>query len=103
MLIGTAKKCKSVGEAGSEHTELVQTIINELVTAVTTKEGIQFENGTVERLAAYTDVVTDFPCAVKEFEWRNKYFYDLGNELCPNHNSLLRECQENGLLGFTLP
>jgi hypothetical protein len=103
MLVGTAKKCKSVGEAGKEHTELVQQIIDELVVAVSAKEGIEFQAGTVERLAAYTDVVTDFPCAVKEFEWRNQYFYDLGDELCPTHNGLLRECQENGLIGFTLP
>lgn len=103
MLVGTAKQCKSVGEAGKEYTELVQQIINELVSAVTQHEGIEFLPGTVERLAAYTDVVTDFPCAVKEFEWRNQYFYDLGDDLCPAHNGLLRECQDKGLIGFTLP
>ena len=78
MLVGTAKGCKSVGEAGSEH-------------------------GTLERLAAYTDVVADFPCGVKEFEWRNQYFYDLGDNVCSSHNGLLRECQEKGLLAFELP
>jgi len=103
MLVGTAKDCKSVGQAGSEHTQLVQDIINELVSAVSAKEGISFPPGTIERLAAYTDVVTDFPCAVKEFEWRNKYFYDLGDEACPIHNGLLRECKEAGKLGFDLP
>jgi len=91
MLVGAAKGCKSVGEAGSDHNELVTTLINELVNAVSAKEGITFPSGTFERLASYTDVVTDFPCAVKEFEWRNKYFYDLGDEACPIHNSLIRE------------
>jgi hypothetical protein len=103
MLVGTAKNCKSVGEAGSEFKEIVETIINELVEAVAKKEGVVFQPGTIERLASYTDVVTDFPCAVKEFEWRNKYFYDLGDLSCPNHNGLLRECEDQGLLGFKLP
>lgn len=100
MLVGTAKKCKSVGEAGKEYQDLVEQIIQELVNAVRTKEGIQFQDGTIPRLAAYTDVVTDFPCALKEFEWRNQYFYQLGNDLCPIHNQLLNECKANGLVSF---
>jgi hypothetical protein len=47
--------------------------------------------------------VTSFPCAVKEFEWRNSYFFKLGDDACPAHNELLRECKEKGLLGFELP
>lgn len=103
MLVGAAKDCKSVGEAGSEHGELVEKIVDELVAAVSQKEGIAFPEGTMARLAAYTDVVADFPCGVKEFEWRNKYFYDLGDEAVPTHNGLLKECAENGLLSFDLP
>jgi hypothetical protein len=103
MLVGTAKQCKSVGQAGSEYKDLVEQVVNELVAAVSAKEGITFPSGTVERLAAYTDVVADFPCGVKEFEWRNQYFYNLGDDACPTHNALLRECQEKGLLSFTLP
>ena len=103
MLVGTAKECKSLGEAGQKHGELVEQVVNELVAAVSAKEGIQFDSGTMARLAAYTDVVADFPCGVKEFEWRNQYFYDLGDSACPTHNALLRECQEKGLLGFDLP
>jgi len=102
MLVGTAKECKSVGEAGSDHTELVETVVNELVAAVSAKEGIVFPEGTMPRLAAYTDVVANFPCAVKEFEWRNEYFYKLGDDSCPTHNGLLRECKEKGFLGFEL-
>lgn len=103
MLVGAAKECKSVGQAGSEHKDLVEKVIEELVSAVTAKEGITFPEGTVPRLAAYTDVVTDFPAAVKEFEWRNQYFYDLGDDNCPTHNQLLRDCAEKGILTFELP
>ena len=103
MLVGTAKECKSVGEAGAHHGELVENIVNELVAAVAAKEGIGFPAGTMERLAAYTDVVADFPCGVKEFEWRNQYFYNLGDDACPTHNALLRDCKEKGFLAFDLP
>lgn len=103
MLVGAAKGCKSVGEAGSEHGDLVEKIVNELIAAVSEKEGISFPAGTMARLAAYTDVVADFPCGVKEFEWRNKYFYDLGDEKVPTHNALLKECAAGGLLSFELP
>lgn len=102
MLVGTAKECKSVGEAGTEHKELVEKVITELLAAVAAKEGIEFASGSIERLAAYTDVVADFPCGVKEFEWRNQYFYNLGDDACPTHNSLLKECAEKGFLSFSL-
>ncbi len=102
MLVGTAKDCTSVGQAGSEYSQLIQDVIGELTSAVAEKEGIAFVPGTIERLAAYTDVVSDFPCGVKEFEWRNKYFYDLGDEACTIHNGLLRECAAQGKLGFEL-
>jgi hypothetical protein len=103
MLVGTAKECASVGQAGSDYKELVEEVITELVAAVSAKEGILFQDGVVERLASYTDVVMDFPCGVKEFEWRNEYFYKLGGEACPTHNGLLKECAEKGFLGFELP
>ena len=103
MLVGTAKDCKSVGQAGADHRALVETVIRELLSAVEKHERLSFQAGTIERLAAYTDVVTDFPCAVKEFQWRNQYFYNLGNDMCPTHNALLRECAAQGKLGFELP
>lgn len=103
MLVGTAKECKSVGEAGAEHSDVVEAVVNELLAAVSAKEGIEFAPGAMDRLAAYTEVVADFPCGVKEFEWRNEYFYNLGDEACPTHNALLRECKEKGFLGFDLP
>jgi hypothetical protein len=101
MLVGTAKDCKSVGQAGQDYKELVETVISELISAVSAKESVSFEAGAVERLAAYTDVVADFPCGVKEFEWRNQYFYTLG-DACLTHNTLLRECAKAGKLNFEL-
>lgn len=101
MLVGTAKQCATVGQAQAEYGDLVQQIIEELVRAVFKAEGISFPPGTVERLMAYTDVVADFPCGVKEFEWRNEYFYALN--ACPVHDGLLQECAAQGYLSFELP
>ena len=103
MLAGTAKGCSSVGQAGIEHKGLVEAVITELVKAVQAKEGITFADGVISRLASYTEVVADFPCAVKEFEWRNQYFYKLGDDACPTHNGLLRDCSAKGFLSFEVP
>eukprot|EP00522_Entomoneis_paludosa_P004015 CAMPEP_0172472238 /NCGR_PEP_ID=MMETSP1065-20121228/68233_1 /TAXON_ID=265537 /ORGANISM="Amphiprora paludosa, Strain CCMP125" /LENGTH=270 /DNA_ID=CAMNT_0013230369 /DNA_START=111 /DNA_END=923 /DNA_ORIENTATION=+ len=107
MLVGTAKQCATVGQADQDYTNIVAAVVQELVSSVSATEGITFAPGTLERLRAYTTVVADFPCGVKEFEWRNEYFYKLqtasGEEACPTHNSLLRDCAAQGLLGFELP
>ena len=103
MLVGTAKECASVGQAGKDHADVVEAVVSELLAAVSAKEEIEFPDVAMARLSAYTDVVADFACGVKEFEWRNEYFYKLGDEACPTHNALLRECKEKVFLGFDLP
>mmetsp|Transcript_1104 Transcript_1104/g.2472 ORF Transcript_1104/g.2472 Transcript_1104/m.2472 type:complete len:328 (+) Transcript_1104:154-1137(+) len=103
MLVGAANNCATVGDAGKDHSDTVESIVKELVAAVSAKEGIEFPEGTLERLKSYTDVVADFPCGVKEFEWRNQYFWNLGDEAVPTHNGLLKDCAERDLLPFELP
>lgn len=103
MLVGAANNCATVGDAGKDHSDTVESIVKELVAAVSAKEGIEFPAGTLERLKSYTDVVADFPCGVKEFEWRNQYFWNLGDDAVPIHNGLLKECAEKGILAFELP
>lgn len=103
MLVGAANGCATVGDAGRDHADTVESIVRELVSAVSTREGIEFPDGTLERLKSYTDVVADFPCGVKEFEWRNQYFWNLGDDAVPIHNGLLKECAAKGILPFELP
>mmetsp|Transcript_1196 Transcript_1196/g.2712 ORF Transcript_1196/g.2712 Transcript_1196/m.2712 type:complete len:335 (+) Transcript_1196:144-1148(+) len=103
MLVGAANNCATVGDAGKDHSDTVESIVKELVAAVSAKEGIEFPEGTLERLKSYTDVVADFPCGVKEFEWRNQYFWNIGDDAVPIHNGLLKECAEKGILPFELP
>lgn len=100
MLVGTAKECATVGIAGKDYRDTVVAVMNELLAAVSAKEGITFPDGAIARLEAYTDTVADFPCGLKEFEFRNQYFYKLG---CKLHNALLEECRQKKLLSFELP
>lgn len=67
MLVGAAKGCDTVGDAKRDHGELVGEVVSELAGSVSE---IEFESGLEDRLNAYTDVVSTFPAAVKEFEWR---------------------------------
>ena len=103
MLVGTANDCDSVGEASEKYTDQIATIVKEMKYAIESKYEIVFEDGTFERLQSYTEVVADFPCGVKEFEWRNEFFWKLGDDLVPTHNQLLRECSAKGKLPFDLP
>lgn len=98
MLVG-AKHKVTVGEVESAHSQEVSDLINELAAAGSAALGVQLEPGVVERLNAYARSVAHFPTAVKEFEWRNGYFYGLTQQAaaegrpdpCPLHTALLRE------------
>ena len=56
MLVGTAKDCASVGEAQEKHGDVVKSLVGELAESV---DGVTFDGGVMDRLAAYTDVVSD--------------------------------------------
>lgn len=98
MLVG-AKHKVSVGEVESRYKAEVSALINELAAAGSAALGVQLEPGVVERLNAYARSVAHFPTAVKEFEWRNGYFYGLTQKAvsegrpdpCPMHTALLKE------------
>lgn len=98
MLVG-AKHKVTVGEVEARHTHEVSDLINELAAAGSAELGVQLEPGVVERLNAYARSVAHFPTAVKEFEWRNGYFYGLTQKAlaegrpdpCPMHTALLQQ------------
>lgn len=98
MLIGAKYKC-TVGEVESKHKDEVSQLISELAAAGSNALGVQLEPGVIERLNAYARAVADYPTAIKEFEWRNGYFYKLSQEAvldgradpCPMHTALLQE------------
>eukprot|EP00242_Pyramimonas_sp_CCMP2087_P015596 CAMPEP_0198200922 /NCGR_PEP_ID=MMETSP1445-20131203/3804_1 /TAXON_ID=36898 /ORGANISM="Pyramimonas sp., Strain CCMP2087" /LENGTH=262 /DNA_ID=CAMNT_0043871089 /DNA_START=156 /DNA_END=944 /DNA_ORIENTATION=+ len=76
MLVGASHKC-SVGEVEIAHKAEVSALIQELCGGITAEKGVAFGAAPAERLCAYARSVAHFPTAVKEFEWRNGYFYSL--------------------------
>lgn len=97
MLVG-AKHKATVGEVESKHNQEVSALISELLSAGSAALGVPEAPGAVERLNAYARSVAHFPTAVKEFEWRNGWFYGLSKKAeeegkpdpCPMHTALLK-------------
>ncbi|KAH9614028.1 hypothetical protein KSS87_022100 [Heliosperma pusillum] len=77
----------------------VSNLIAELASAAAAEKGVVFEEGIEDRLCAYSRAVAHFPTAVKEFKWRNGWFYSLSEKAvsegksdpCPLHTAWLRE------------
>ncbi|KAH7564947.1 hypothetical protein JRO89_XS09G0084200 [Xanthoceras sorbifolium] len=77
----------------------VSSLIAELASAAAAEKGITFEEAMEERLCAYSRAVAHFPTAVKEFKWRNGWFYSLTEKAiaegkpdpCPLHTAWLKE------------
>ena len=98
MLVGAQHPGATVGDVCTTHKSEVEALITELVEGVSKVNDVQFEQGTLERLLAYGMSVSHFPTAVKEFEWRNGYFYNLSLEEMkgaredpfPKHTELLK-------------
>jgi hypothetical protein len=98
MLVG-AKHKLSVGEVESQCPGEVGALMRELAAAGAAALGVEVAPGMTERLMAYARSVAHFPTAVKEFEWRNGYFWGLTQaalaegrpDPCPLHTSLLKE------------
>lgn len=101
MVVGAEHGC-TVGEVEAQHREEVGQLIKELYVAGCDDLGIggsEDIDSVVERLCAYARSVAHFPTAVKEFSWRNGYFYGLTEaaardgrpDPCPFHTSLLQK------------
>lgn len=99
MLVGARHGGILVGQVEAQHTQEVSSLILELANAGEGALGVQLDEGLVERLNAYARSVAHFPTAVKEFEWRNGWFYGLSQQAlaqsqpdpCPQHTQWLAE------------
>lgn len=98
-VIGQLNGGVNFGEVYSEkYAEQRNGLIDEMVAAGSKKVGVTLQPGTADRLAAYAASVADFPTGVKEFEWRNGWFYDISKEAMeageedpmPFHNEALK-------------
>ncbi|KAJ7546004.1 hypothetical protein O6H91_08G019800 [Diphasiastrum complanatum] len=99
MLVGARHPRSSIGEVEKNYRDEVCSLIKELVAAASVEKGVVFDVGVEERLCAYARSVAHFPTAVKEFQWRNGWFYAISQKAlasgksdpCPLHTSWLRE------------
>ncbi|XP_021893190.1 uncharacterized protein LOC110811115 [Carica papaya] len=99
MLVGARHPGATVGVVEKEFRSEVSTLIEELASAAAAEKGFSFEEGIVERLCAYSRAVAHFPTAVKEFKWRNGWFYSLSEKAiaegkpdpCSLHTAWLKE------------
>ncbi|GAB4850576.1 hypothetical protein Ancab_029885 [Ancistrocladus abbreviatus] len=99
MLVGAHHPGATVGVVEKEYRSEVSSLITELSSAAAAEKGIVFEEAMEQRLCAYSRAVAHFPTAVKEFKWRNGWFYSLTEKAivegkpdpCPLHTAWLRE------------
>ncbi|KAG5000932.1 hypothetical protein AAZX31_08G217500 [Glycine max] len=99
MLVGARHGGVSVGVVDKEFRTELSSLITELASAASSEKGLTFEEAMEERLCAYSRAVAHFPTAVKEFKWRNGWFYSLSEKAtaqgkpdpCPLHSQWLKE------------
>ncbi|XP_022991364.1 uncharacterized protein LOC111488021 isoform X2 [Cucurbita maxima] len=99
MLVGARHPGATVGAVEKDYRSEVSSLIAELASAAAAERQLVFEEGIEERLCAYSRAVAHFPTAVKEFKWRNGWFYSLSEKAiaagkpdpCPLHTAWLGE------------
>ncbi|KAJ7952009.1 Nuclear protein [Quillaja saponaria] len=99
MLVGARHGGVNVGAVEKEFHSEVSSLITELANAAAGEKGLVFENAMETRLCAYSRAVAHFPTAVKEFKWRNGWFYSITEKAisqgkpdpCPLHTTWLKE------------
>ncbi|KHN38064.1 hypothetical protein glysoja_007106 [Glycine soja] len=99
MLVGARHGGVSVGVVDKEFRTELSNLITELASTASSEKGLTFEEAMEERLCAYSRAVAHFPTAVKEFKWRNGWFYSLSEKAtaqgkpdpCPLHSQWLKE------------
>lgn len=100
MLVGAKHGGVTVGAVEAEHAAEVEALITELGAAGAAALGVALDAATLPaRLRAYARAVAHFPTAVKEFPWRNGWFWEASQKAAaegrpdptPLHSALLRE------------
>jgi len=111
MVIGTAQghisgKPLTVGEVERYFFKEVEPMCRQLGFTSRTLLSAAPPEGLEDRLRAYSRAVADFPTAMKEFRWRNGFWYDY-SQLCiskgfddpmPQHTEYVQYCLDNDLV-----
>jgi len=98
MVVGASHGGCTVGEVCQEHRSQLSEVISELAGVCSATQGVTFGPHLTERLCSYGMSVAHFPTAVKEFEWRNGFFYNISenaiasgkDDPAPLHSELLK-------------
>ncbi|XP_002967967.2 uncharacterized protein LOC9631054 [Selaginella moellendorffii] len=101
MLVGARHPGATVGDVEKRYRDEVSELITELAAAASSEKSVAFDPGLEERLCSYARSVAYFPTAVKEFEWRNGWFYGISERAiasgttdpCPLHSRWLQEVE----------
>ena len=80
MAVGASHGGCTVGEVAAEHGNQLGALVQELGACVASQMGVTLDAGLEDRLLAYGESVSHFPTAVKEFEWRNGFFFNLSKK-----------------------
>ncbi|XP_076893597.1 uncharacterized protein LOC143545632 [Bidens hawaiensis] len=99
MLVGARHPGATVGVVEKDFRAEVISLISELAAVAAEEKGVDFDEGIEDRLCAYARAVSHFPTAIKEFKWRNGWFYSLSEKAiaqgkqdpCPLHTAWLKE------------
>lgn len=98
MLVG-ARHSANIGDVERQHRSEVGSLIEELGAGGAAEVGVTLDSNFAERLHAYSRSVAHFPTAVKEFQWRNGWFYDISKKTLaegradpfPTHTAWLKD------------
>lgn len=107
-LIGAVHGNISMGEVAKMHVKEVTEMSVELAQMVRFTLTVGMLPNIEDRLLAYGRAVKEFPTALKEFQWRNGFFYDYSNlakknnfpDPTPMHTEYLEEGRKMGLIDW---
>lgn len=107
-LVGAVHGNLSMGEVATAHETEVSDMVSELCTMLRFTLAVAMMSGTEQRLIQYAKSVADFPTGLKEFMWRNGWFYGksrlaLANNFSdpsPIHTNYLEDGKKRGLIDW---
>eukprot|EP00181_Compsopogon_caeruleus_P006714 CAMPEP_0184678524 /NCGR_PEP_ID=MMETSP0312-20130426/1282_1 /TAXON_ID=31354 /ORGANISM="Compsopogon coeruleus, Strain SAG 36.94" /LENGTH=334 /DNA_ID=CAMNT_0027127337 /DNA_START=1306 /DNA_END=2310 /DNA_ORIENTATION=+ len=105
-LIGAVHGGITVGEVAAKHRREVDDMVDEMAVMVRYTLACPLFPGLSDRLVAYARAVSHFPTALKEFQWRNGWFYSFTllarkngfDDFTPMHTDYLVDGKARGLI-----
>mmetsp|Transcript_44428 Transcript_44428/g.172600 ORF Transcript_44428/g.172600 Transcript_44428/m.172600 type:complete len:337 (-) Transcript_44428:244-1254(-) len=107
-LIGSVHGNITMGDVAKRHKKEVKEMVNEMRHMCRASLAVVLFPKLEERLLQYASKVDFFPTAIKEFKWRNGYFYNFSliarengfDDPTPMHTAYLLEGKEMGLIDW---